>query len=223
MIWHKAFFTKKGLLILSIAGLILSSPNCSTLFLSPEKSEIKEHLKEAEEFLSQRKFGRATEKYELINARYPENPWGDEVLFNLSCLYVYYDNPLKDFNKAKIHLERIIEEYHESSLRKETVALLAILNALLSKQEDIDRIVLQIAAKEKEIDSLRQRIKSLQIDQFTTFISTAYELSLRKQEIEELNKKMLNQKNAIDLLQTQMKKIKEVDIQHEKKKSDEKK
>ena len=34
--------------------------------------------------------------------------------------------------------------------------------------------------------------------------------------------KILKQKNAIDLLQTQMKKIKEVDIQHEKKKSDEK-
>jgi len=222
MIRHKAFFTTKAWLILAIAGLIISGPNCSSLFLSPEKKEIRAHLSQAEQFSEQEAYLQAIKTYESILINYPENPWEDEVLFCMGCIYLYYTNPEKNFEKAKIYLERILEEYPESSYLKSTLALLAVLNTLELKEKEIADREQELATKEKEIDSLRQRIKSKQVDQFTTFIATAYMLFLKEQEIEELNKKILDQKSAIDLLQTQMKKIKEVDIQHEKKKSDDK-
>lgn len=221
MIWHNAFFTKKVLSILVIACLIISVSNCSSLFLSSEKRIIKERLSQAELYSEQKAYIQAMKTYESILENYPENPWGDEVLFNIGCLYLYYTNPEKNYEKAKISLERIIKEYPESSYLKATLAMLAVLNTLVLKEKEIADTVQEIAMKEKEIGSLRQRMKSLQIDQFTTFVSTAYELFLREQEIKDLNKKIINQKNAIALLQTQMKKIKEVDIQHERKKNDE--
>jgi len=214
-------FTKKAWLILTIASLIISSLSCSSLFLSSEKKEIKKQLTQAELFSEQEAYLQAIKTYDSILKNYPQNPWGDEALFNIGCIYLYYTNPEKDFEKAQIYLERIIEEYPESAYLKSTLGMLAVLNTLKLKEKEIADTQQEIATKEKEIADLRQRIKNSQVNQFTTFIATAYELFLQEQEIEKLNTKILNQKNVIDLLQTQMKKIKEVDIQTEKKKSDE--
>lgn len=221
MIWHKAFFKKKAYLSLAISGMLLFSLNCSILFLSPEKREIKEYLAQAKQFSDQKAYDQAIRTYESILKNYPENPWEDEVLFCMGCLYLYYTNPVKNFEKSKTYLERIIEDHPESSYLKATLAMLAVLNAVMLREKEIADIEREIETKALEIETLRQRIKSLQIDQFTNFISTAYEIFLREKELEDLNKKILNQKNALDSLQIQMKKIKEVDIRHEKKKSDE--
>jgi len=215
-------FTKKAWGVLIIAGLIISGLNCSSLFLSSEKKEIKAHLAQAAQLSEKKAYVQAINTYETILENYPQNPWGDEVLYCLGCIYLYYTNPEKSFEKAQIYLERIIEEYPESSYLKSTLAMLSVLNTLKLKEKEKADTEQELATKEKEIDSLRQRIRSNQVDQFLTFIVSAYEIFLREKEIEDLNTKILNQKNAIDLLQTQMKKIKEVDIQLEKKKSDEK-
>ncbi len=221
MIKRKATITKEAGLILAMASLIISSLSCSSLFLSPEKMEIKAQLTQAKLFTEQEAFIQAIKTYESILDIYPQNPWGDEALFNMGCIYLYYTNPEKDLEKAKIYLDRIIKEYPESSYLKSALGMLAVLNTLKLKEQEIADAEQKLAIKEKEIDSLRQRLKSSQVDQFTKFMTTAYELFLKEKEIEKLNTQILNQKNAIDLLQTQMKKIKEVDIQTEKKKSDE--
>lgn len=217
---HKTIFTKKAWLLLAILGLIISTFHCSSLFLSPEKKEIKEQLAQAELYSEQKAFIQALKIYESILENYPQNQWGDEALFNIGCIYLYYTNPEKDFEKAQIYLEQIIEEYPESPYLKPTLGILAVLNTLKLKEKEIAETEQEIAIQQKEIEALRQRIKNSQAEQFKTFIATAYELYLREQEIEKLNKRILSQKNTIDLLQTQMKKIKEVDIQAEKKKSD---
>jgi tetratricopeptide (TPR) repeat protein len=218
---NKTKFIGKAGQIFAMASLIISSLNCSAFFLSPEKKEIKERLAQAALLAEQEAFIEAIQAYESILKTYPDNPWGDEALFNIGCIYLFYTNPEKDFEKAQTYLERIIEEYPESPYLKPGLGMLAVLNTLKLKEDEIAAAQREIAVKEKEMDALRESIKSAQVNQFTTFIATAYELFLKEQEIETLNRKILSQQKTIALLQTQMKKIKEVDIQAEKKKSDE--
>jgi outer membrane protein assembly factor BamD (BamD/ComL family) len=220
MIWNKALFRKKGYIILGIAGIILIFSSCSSFFLSPKNIEIKKHLSSAEELLKQGKYDLALKKNKLIEEKYPENPWQDEVFFNLGCLFAYYDNPQKNFGKAKIYFQRIVREFPQSSFQKESQVWLAILNELLIKEEEINRIEKEVNRKEKEINSLRQKIKVLEKEKCAILISMSQEIFLKNQEIEELEKKIHIQEIAINLLQAQMKKIKEIDIQLEKKKKD---
>ena len=208
-------------MILALTGLIISALSCSSLFLSHEKKQIKEQLARAELSVEQEEFTQAIQTYEFILDNYPENPWEDETLFNLGCIYLYYTNPEKNFEKAQIYLERIIKEYPESVYLKSALGMLAVLNTLKLKEKELAATHQEIAEKEEELSHLRRTLQNSQMDQFTAFLVTAYELFNREQEIEKLNKKIQNQKKDIDLLQTQMKQIKEVDIRHEKKKSDE--
>lgn len=210
MILNKAFSLANKFVILVMIFILLISFGCATFILSPKNIEIRKHLSLAEKLSKQAKYEQALRENEMILEKHPENPWQDEVLFNLACLYVCYDNPQKDYNKAIIYFQRLIKEFPQSSFQKESKVWLAILNEISLKEHEI-------LSKEKEINSLREEINSLKKENIEIQSSMSQKISLNEQEIKRLEKKIHVQEIAIDYLQAQIKKIKEVDIQLEKK------
>ncbi|MBE0460273.1 MAG: outer membrane protein assembly factor BamD [Candidatus Aminicenantes bacterium] len=206
MILNEAFSLKNKCIILFILAttyILLVSFGCATFILSAKNIEIRKHLSLAKKLSKQAKYEQALRENEMILEKHPENPWQDEVLFNLACLYAYYDNPQKDYNKAIIYFQRLIKEFPQSSYQKESNLWLAILGEILSK--------------ERKTNNLRDEINSLKKEKIEIQSSMSQEILLKEQEIKKLEKKIHIQEIAIDLLQAQIKKIKEVDIQLEKK------
>lgn len=190
------------IIILLIICIVLISFGCSTFFLSPKNIEIRRNLTLADKLSEQGEYEQAIKENERVLKKNPENPWQDEVLFNLGYLYAYYDNPQKDYHKSMIYFKRLITEFPLSSFRKEGNVWLVILSEILSKEETIN--------------SLREEINSLENGIIDIQSSMSLEILLKEQKIETLEEIIHSQELSIDLLQAQIKKFKEVDIELEK-------
>lgn len=220
MIEKQFFLLKNCYIILATAGLLFSSSSCSTFFLSQRNVEIKEHLTAAEKLLKQGRYDQARKKNELILERYPENPWKDQVLFNLGCLYAFYDYTRKNIDIAKIYFQRLVQEYPQSPFYKETQVWLTMMHELQLKKNELNKIEQEVAQKEKEISGLRQQLNALQKEKTTLLNSMTQEILQKEKKIEELVKKLQIQDKEIANLQAQLKKIRDVDVELEKKKKE---
>jgi TolA-binding protein len=81
----------------------------------------------------------------LVN-RSADRPTAD-VLYRLGLLYAHYENPKKDYKKAAIYMQRLVNEFPDSLLVGEARIWLGVFDAIRQLQQvDID-----IEEKKKEL------------------------------------------------------------------------
>jgi TolA-binding protein len=105
------------------------------------------HLVRAQQFLAQKKFADALREEQEVVARNPENPPGDEALFNMGLIEIHYANPQKDIGKALAFFTRLVKEFPKSRHIEEAKTWICILQTM-EKSRQIDN---EIEAKKREM------------------------------------------------------------------------
>lgn len=199
---------------LALLYAFLSCTSCSTLFYSPQNAKIKDEIAQAEHFAGQGNYKEAIAVYERTIKEASENPWQNQVLFNLGCLYALNENPDKDFARSLFYLQRLKEEFPKSRFKAEIQLWIGFLEQLFSLEFELTARKVEFAA---EKFSLEQEITKLKTKNLELESSWSTEINLKTKKLKELEALIQAQKTAIGTLRQQLKKMKEIDIQSEKK------
>lgn len=147
-------------------------------------------------------YGGAIALLEQTTRESPEDPRQDKVLFDLGRLYASEENPDKDFARSLFYLQRLNKEFPKSRLKAEAGAWVGLLEKLYALE-------VELKAGAEARSRLEGEIAQLKADN--------RELESLGRKLGELEALIQAQKAAIETLQTQLKKMKEIDIQSEKK------
>lgn len=192
----------------------LGCAGCSTLWLSPRNAQIKAELNRAEYSASSGNYRAAIQGYEQALEKSPQNPWRDRVLYELGCLYALPENPDKDFARSLYCFQRLKDEFPKNRFKMEAQVWLGLLEKLISLAADLEAREAEFAI---EKSALEKEIAGLKTERLAVESSWTAEINLKAGKLKELENLIQTQKTAIENLQQQLKKIKEIDIQSEKK------
>jgi len=194
----------------AVIGAAAMTLSCSTMFVSPQKEEIKIRLSRAEYFFNRSDYQKAAQEYEQILAQYPRNPWQDKVLFSLGRLYGRSDNPQRDFKTSFSYFQRLKAGFPKSTYIKETEEWLNWLEEIISLQEKINSL-------QTEISTLQAELNKVTAEKLEAEKALSAETSRQAQERTELENKIRQQNTLIENLKSQLEKIKEIDVLTERK------
>jgi len=112
---------------------------------APNPAEL--HLSAADDLLEKGDFEGSMKEDQKALALAGKQPPGDTALYNMGLIYVHYNNPNKNYEKAKAMFDRIGREYANSPLAEEAKIWAGVLQVIEKlKQVDID-----IEEKKKEL------------------------------------------------------------------------
>jgi len=201
-------------LILALAAAVIGAAamtlSCSTIFVSPQKEEIKSHLSRADYFFNRSDYQKAAQEYEQLLAQYPRNPWQDRVLFSLGRLYGRTDNPQRDFKTSLSYFQKLKTGFPKSTYIKETEEWLNWLAEIISLQEKINSL-------QTEISTLQAELNKVTAEKIEAETALSAGTLRQTQERAELENKIRQQNALIENLKNQLEKIKEIDVLTEKK------
>ncbi len=195
---------------LAVVFVILSAAGCSSVFLSPRNAEVKRKVAQAEYFAGRRNYGPAVSQYEQIIAASPGNPWEDKVLFALGCLYALSDNPDRDFSRSLSCFQRLKERHPKSRFSSQARIWVDLLGTIESLQSEL------LAGQAGKL-SLEQEMARMKAERLERESAWSADIELKARKLRELENLIQTQKDALESLQQQLKKMKEIDIQSEKK------
>ena len=129
-------------------------------------------FKEANDFFSQGSYKASLSKYEQIIVKYPTE--GDRVLFEMGIIYAYPKNEQKDYQKSLECFQKLIKDYPESGYRRDSEAMISLINNVTIKDKRIITQLTQIEAlgreaknkgneiitQQKKIDAIEQEAKN---------------------------------------------------------------
>jgi tetratricopeptide (TPR) repeat protein len=199
---------------LAIGFFFLGFSACASVRYSPQNAKIKNELTQAECLSARGNYGQAISRYEQTLAKSPKNPWRDRVLFNLACLYALTENPDKDLARSRFYLQKLKEEFPISRFRAGIEMWGALLEKLVSLETEMEARKVEFAEKQS---ALEQELAGLKAERRELESSWSSELNLKARKLRDLETMIQTQKSVIEALQGQLNKMKEIDIQSEKK------
>jgi TolA-binding protein len=104
-------------------------------------------LQRGQQLLARGDFAGALRTNQVVLARYPQTPPGDEALFTMGLIHVHYANPKRDIGQAHILFARLMEEFPESPRTEEARIWVGILETM-EKTRQID---IEIEEKKREL------------------------------------------------------------------------
>jgi len=185
---------------------LLSSTSCSTMLRMPQDAKIKHQIAQAEYLAGTGNYKDAIALLEQTTRESSENPRQEKVLFDLGRLYALRENPGQDFARSLFYLQRLKKEFPKSRFKAETQVWVGLLEKLFSLEVELKARTVEFAEGRA---SLEQEITRLRTDN--------RELESRGKRLSELENLIQTQKTEIETLREQLKKMKEIDIQSEKK------
>ncbi len=191
---------------LTIVFALLSSTCCSMMLSTPQNVKIKNQIAQAEYLAGTGKYKDAVAVLEQTIRDPSENPWQEKVLFDLGRLYALNENPDQDLARSLFYLQRLKKEFPKSRFKAETQVWVGLLEKLYSLEVELKARTVEFA---EDRTSLEQEIARLRTDNL--------ELEPLGKKLREYEDLIQTQKTAIETLQKQLKKMKEIDIQSEKK------
>lgn len=199
---------------LTLGFALLAWAGCSTFWMSPHNAQIKSEIAQAEYSASRGDYEAAIRGYERTLEKSPQNPWRDRVLLNLGCLYASDGNPEKDFARSLSCFQKLRDEFPNSRYKAQVQVWLGLLEELVSLESDLEAKEADFAA---DRSALEKEIEGLRADRQELESSWSAEINQKANKLRELENLIQAQKTAIETLQQQLKKMKEIDIRSEKK------
>jgi outer membrane protein assembly factor BamD (BamD/ComL family) len=97
------------------------------------------HFRSGRRFLSGGNFDDAVKEMQKILALPYDSPYADDALFYMGLIYAHYDNPKKDYAKARGIFEKVIKQHPQSLLVEQAKVWAGVLDVIeKSKQVDIE-------------------------------------------------------------------------------------
>lgn len=87
-----------------------------------------------------------------------KNPPGDRALFNMALIYAASENPKKDYEKARLFLQRMIRDYPQSSLVEEAKTWAKVLQENERFRQESERLKREFE-QSQEVDLLVDKKK----------------------------------------------------------------
>lgn len=195
---------------------LLSLIGCSTLLYSPRNAHVRNEITRADFLAARGDYEKAISKYEQVLEKSPQNPWRDQVLFSLGCLYASNENPDRDFGRSLYCFQRLKRDFPKSRFKARIKVWTGLLENLVSLESQLKAKTAEFARKKC---SWAEEMAALKLEKQELESLWSGEISLKENRIKELENLIQNQKTAIEALQQQLEKMKEIDIQSEKKAS----
>ena len=199
---------------LILLSALLAAAGCSAVLRSPHDAAIKNTMAQAEYFAGRGDYEQAISKYEQTIKSSSRNPWRDKVLFELGCLYAVNENPGQDFAQSLLYFRRLNEEFPKSRFKAGIPVWLGLLEQLVSLETELKAARAELAETRL---SLEQEIARREAERRQREASWSAEINLKTKKLKELENLLQAQKAALESLQQQMKRMKDIDIQSEKK------
>ena len=122
-------------------------------------------LERAAQLCSQRDYDGALRENERVLSLAGKNPPGDRALFNMGLIYAHGENPKKDYEKASQFLQRMIQDYPQSSLADEAKTWARVLQENARSRQESERFrrenekLKRLMDESKEVDLLVDKKK----------------------------------------------------------------
>jgi TolA-binding protein len=110
------------------------------------------HLQRGQQLLVQGDFEGALRENQEVLTRFPQNPPGDEALFNMGIIYVHYANPKRDFGQALHYFSRLVKEFPESPRTEEAKTWVSVLETMEKTRQkgiEIEKKMKELSAGQK--------------------------------------------------------------------------
>ena len=154
---------------LCFAGLIFFTfLGCATLQEMNKRRSAQSNFNRSRELLAQGRFEEALRENQEVLSIVGKTAPRDKALFNMGLIYAHYDNPEKDYTKAKVFFDNLVREYPQSTLAEQAKMWLVTLECL-EKEAQINaehKIELEKQTKKKELEiqeeSVRKDLKKIQ-------------------------------------------------------------
>jgi tetratricopeptide (TPR) repeat protein len=195
---------------LALGLIVLGAVGCSSLLQSPHDADIKKTMARAEYLAARGDYDHAISEYEKTIDGPSKNPWREKVLFELGCLYASNENPGRDYARSLFYFRKLNEEFPKSRFQAGIPAWLGLLETVVSLETELQAVQAELAENRREIEKL-------EAERLEREASSAAEINLKARRLKELENLVQNQKAALESLQQQMKRMKDIDIQSEKK------
>lgn len=165
-------------LIVIFVGIILASMLLGGCSHFNGGLQAKETFTAANDLFRQGNYVGSLGKYQLLLEQYPSA--GDRVLFEMGIIHAYPGNEQKDYQQALARFQKLINDYPESSYRKDSEVMTFNIHNVVIKDKTI-------ATQQNQIELLRQ------------------ELTNKGAELLSLQNKAVTLKNTIDALNQDLK------------------
>jgi len=192
----------------------LLAAGCSTAFLSSRQAQTKRTIDQAGRLAARGDYRAAALEYEQAVGAPAPNPWRDKALFELGSLRAAADNPDRDFAQALAAFRRLRDEHPKSRFNAQGRVWLGLLEKLVSLETDLAAGRAELAESRRlfELETARLEAEGREREAAR---SAATGLQARK--LRELEGLVETQKAALESLRRQLDRMKEIDIQAEKK------
>jgi TolA-binding protein len=176
--------------------------------------KIRKEIARAEYLAGRGNYKEAVALYEQTIKESSKNPWREQVLFNLGRLYALNENPDKDYARALSYLQRLKKEFPKSRFKIGIQSWLGLLGNLVTLELELKARTAELAQHKlsSQLETARWNAERRELES-----SWSGEIKLKDKKIRELETLIQTQKTAMEALQQQLKKMKEIDIQSEKK------
>jgi len=198
---------------LPVVFAILAAGGCSTALLSPRKAATKQKIAQAEYLAGRGDYRAAIAQYEQTLREPSPNPWQDKVLFNLGGLYAAAGNPEPDFAGSLACFQRLRQDFPKSRFNAQSGVWLGLLEKLVSLESELEASRVELAEKKILLDESAR----LAEERSEREAARSAEMNLKARKLKELETLVESQKASLESLQRQLKKMKEIDIQSERK------
>ena len=134
---------------------------CATLQEMNGRRSAQGHLQRSDELVAQGEYEKALRENQVVLSMAGKTIPGDKALFNMGLIYAHYENPEKDFVKAKEFFHSLIEEYPRSPLVEQAKMWVDTLDCLEKEKKASAVLAKQIEGlekqtKQKESEDLKQ-------------------------------------------------------------------
>ncbi len=134
--------------------IVVSISGCATLKEIDKRRVARSSLVEGERYFEEGLLDKALAENERVLLLFPEEPPGDEALFNIGLIYAHYDNQGKSYEQARGSFDELVKKYPESPLVERAEIWSRVLNTLGRAEE-------RKAEKERETEKLKKQISAL--------------------------------------------------------------
>jgi tetratricopeptide (TPR) repeat protein len=216
---------KKGKYILfycaGLLTILFLISGCAITSNFQKKSEGQKHLEQGEALISIGDYDGAIKEDEEVIRLFPGTSPGDNALFQIGLIWLHPDNPGRNYKRSLECFQRLVHDFPQSTLFRETKMWTSAINELILKDG-------KIKDQEKTIDNLKQQIDILKdmdakIEEKNKDLDETIKV-LKKQIIASKDIEMdMEEKNkdldeTIKVLKKQINDLKEIDIKIEEKK-----
>jgi hypothetical protein len=109
----------------------------------------------------------ALKEYNKILKAHPTKSPGDKALFELGILFAYPDNPKRSSSKASGYFKRLLKEFPESLLKRESLAWVDTLDKIHEYEEKIKALSERNRAYKEKVTTLEKNNRAY-IEKVTT-------------------------------------------------------